>query len=261
MYIYIYISVLSGDWDLYNANKGILARETLAFNKGTGNAASSCSAAAETHDAAMSLPNVPGSATTTDSAAAEPLVDVTIFSCANRELGGSIRHELMQFDQDCILYLNCERAFPKDPETQLWKVLGIATKCCGLNGLVQLHLAKLRNWQPMLEIARAHIHRCAERHGRDRAVAIVCSCRQGRHRSVAMGEMLRVAIDRPHIGTAMCMHVALWQSERGPCGCFTESGCQQLTQSHGQNNHRLADEWEQSREEAHALTVHSWDYE
>jgi hypothetical protein len=37
-----------------------------------------------------------------------------------------------------------------------------------------------------LERARAHIHGCVARHGRDRAVAIV---RQGRHGSVAMGEM------------------------------------------------------------------------
>jgi hypothetical protein len=127
--------------------------------------------------------------------------------------------------------------------------------------------------------AKAHVRMCVERHGRNRnvgniaadntrhhgrdrddvKVVIACGCVQGRHRSVAMAEMLRAAIDRPHIGTATCHHNALWQSSRGECGCGQEDGCFQLRR--GIVDQHVTRQWAMDRAEAHANAVDVWDYE
>jgi hypothetical protein len=254
IYIYKYMSVCSGHWDAY---AGLHAKVNLSpawmVTAGSGCGHGNGSAAA--------------------------VVEATIFSFANDR-----PPNLKDFDIANVLYLDCAYAFQReDPADSknvgLKRKLGYATRCDGHNGLVQKHLTEQRNWASEMAKARAHVEACVARHNHNRVhhgrdhdvhnhhhgrdhdvvkVVITCGCVHGRHRSVAMAEMLACAIGRPHIGKATCMHHTLWQTDRGECGC-RDNNCQQLR--NGTVGLDTTIQWTADRALAHARVIHLWDYE
>ena len=122
--------------------------------------------------------------------------------------------------------------FANDPAQQA-RDRGPESACCGQNGRIQLHVSRYVEFENLLRDVRGKlildllwpfIGEAGNDHSQVRQVTYAMQCHKGRHRSVAVAELLAHVLYTAGIGSVEVIHEDL-PLNRGPCGCPDPQAC------------------------------------